>query len=190
MFERAGVAGVVVDVGAKDGSKRSLMGPDVRYVGVDPFVKTAPAMPGATLVRGVAEALPVRDGAADAVVSLASFDYYVDGAAAVDEMARVLRPGGCVAMLVSVVSPRVARARGASTRPLRAAYGLLSALDVGPVAAAGLAASAVLEPERPHTHYYTESQVQSFLSRRFDVAWHGETRQRTSTILYLAARKR
>jgi SAM-dependent methyltransferase len=191
LFERAGAAGVVVDVGAKDGSKRRLLPESARYVGVDPYAAPRPDLPGeSTLVRGVAETLPVRDGAADAVISLAAFDYFVDGAAAVDEWARVLRPGGGLGLLVSVVAPRVARARNADSRAGRAALALGALPDVGPTGVADLVFGALVHRERVHTHYYTQERVEALVARRFEVTWSRAEPQAASTILYVAGRKR
>jgi SAM-dependent methyltransferase len=191
LFERAGAAGVVVDVGAKDGSKRLLLPESARYVGVDPYAAPRPDLPGrSTLVRGVAEALPVRDGAADAVLSLAAFDYFVDGAAAVDEWARVVKPDGGLGLLVSVVAPRVARARNADSRAGRAALALGALPDVGPTGVADLVFGALVHRERVHTHYYTQERVEALVARRFRVTWSRAEPQAASTILYLAARKR
>jgi len=47
-----------------------------------------------TFVPGVAEAIPFGAGAFDRVVSLMAFHHFSDGAKAVQEAARVLRPGG------------------------------------------------------------------------------------------------
>ncbi|MFM9001889.1 MAG: class I SAM-dependent methyltransferase [Opitutia bacterium] len=50
--------------------------------------------PGLTFVRGDAQALPFADGSFDAVVNVEASHCYPDFAAFVDEVARVLRPGG------------------------------------------------------------------------------------------------
>ena len=61
---------------------------------------------GSTLrvVPGVAEALPLADGSADAVVSTLTLCSVVDPAAALREVVRVLRPGGRFAFLEHVLS--------------------------------------------------------------------------------------
>jgi ubiquinone/menaquinone biosynthesis C-methylase UbiE len=46
------------------------------------------------LVEGDALALPFADGAFDVVMSVCAIEHFDDGAAALAEMARVLRPGG------------------------------------------------------------------------------------------------
>jgi SAM-dependent methyltransferase len=191
LFEAAGVRGVVVDVGARNGGKRALMPEATRYVGVDPFPASGAALPGGSvLVRGVAEALPLRSGVADVAVSLAAFDYFVDGRAALAEMHRVLRPSGRLALLVSVVPASVARARQAPRRRERALRSLRAAGDVGPRAALSLLDAALRERDRPHTHYYTAGDVRAMLAERFELLWSRESPQAASTILYLAARAR
>jgi len=69
-------------------------------VGVDlsaPYLaKAAEAVPSARLIEANAEALPLEDGSADAVVSIYLFHELPPKArvAALKEMARVLKPGG------------------------------------------------------------------------------------------------
>jgi SAM-dependent methyltransferase len=50
------------------------------------------------LVEGDALALPFADGAFDAVMSVCAIEHFPDGPRALDEMARVLRPGGTLVM--------------------------------------------------------------------------------------------
>jgi arsenite methyltransferase len=51
-------------------------------------------------IRADAQRLPLRDNTVDAVVSLAVLQLIPDPAAALAEMARVLRPGGRLAVMV------------------------------------------------------------------------------------------
>ena len=53
----------------------------------------------ARLVRGNVERLPYRDGVFDSVVSTMAFSGYPDGERALDELLRVLRPGGRLAIV-------------------------------------------------------------------------------------------
>lgn len=74
-------------------------GGDIRMVGLD----VTPSMlayarrrlpPSVPLVAADAGALPLRDATLDTVVSVSSFHYWADPAAALAEVRRVLRPGG------------------------------------------------------------------------------------------------
>jgi demethylmenaquinone methyltransferase / 2-methoxy-6-polyprenyl-1,4-benzoquinol methylase len=58
------------------------------------------------LVEGRAEELPVEDGSADALTHTYLLRYVDDPAAAIRELARVVRPGGRIAMLEFFVPPR------------------------------------------------------------------------------------
>lgn len=191
LFERAKVAGVVVDVGAKDGAKSRWMNGVTTYLGVDPFPVRANDLPAhATVVRALAEALPVKTRGVDAVVSIAAFDYFHDGFAALEEIGRVLKPDGRLALLVSVVSSTVAHARSARTRTARLTGALRAVRDVGLTAGAGLVSAALLERDRPHTHYYTRNQITSMVGVRFEIEGIEEVAQPASAILHIHARKK
>jgi SAM-dependent methyltransferase len=176
--------GLVLDVGAKDGRMRGLVPSRCEYLGVDPF----PRGDGAVL-RAMAEALPVRDQRAKVVLCHASFDYFVDGAAVLDEFARVLAPRGALALVVSVVHEDVAVARSADRRAARLTGALRATRALGLRAAPALLRAALVR-ERAHVHYYTRAHVTELLSRRFDSIEVSEVPQRTSAILYVLARPR
>ena len=55
-----------------------------------------------TLIRGDATALPFRDASFDAACCFAALHLFPDPFAALDEMRRVLRPGGRIALMASV----------------------------------------------------------------------------------------
>lgn len=55
-------------------------------------------VPGATVIEGVAEALPFEDGSFDTVLSSLAVGFMRDAQLGVREMARVTRPGGTVAL--------------------------------------------------------------------------------------------
>jgi arsenite methyltransferase len=59
--------------------------------------------PQVGFIRADAQRLPLRDNTVDAVVSLAALQLIPDPAAALAEMARVLRPGGRLAIMVPTV---------------------------------------------------------------------------------------
>ena len=63
------------------------------------------------LIRGDATALPFRDASFDAVCCFAALHLFSDPFAALDEMRRVLRPGGRIALMTSVRRELTRRAR-------------------------------------------------------------------------------
>ena len=115
-------ARAVVDLGAGTGKlTRSLIarGLDVVAVEPDPGMRArlAAAVPGARLLAGTAEALPLPDASIDAVL-VAQAWHWVDPVRAVPEIARVLRPGGRLALLWNIRDERVPWV-GALSRLLR-----------------------------------------------------------------------
>ncbi len=97
----------VVDVGSGAGIDSliaaKMVGPEGRVIGVDmtPLMlekaREAASEAGLTNVEfreGYAEALPVESGWADVVISNGVLDLMPDKPAALEEMSRVLKPGG------------------------------------------------------------------------------------------------
>jgi SAM-dependent methyltransferase len=97
----------VLDVGCGTGfplvELAHRLGPRARLVGLDPWAAVlgrarakcrAQDVASVLLVRGVAERLPLRDGAIDLVVSNNGLNNVQDLRAALRECARVTRPGG------------------------------------------------------------------------------------------------
>jgi ubiquinone/menaquinone biosynthesis C-methylase UbiE len=80
------------------------VGPSGTVVGLDinPEMLAVAEMraPGITWRNGAAEALPFESESFDAVVSQFGLMFFTDGKAAIHEMARVLRPGGRLAIAV------------------------------------------------------------------------------------------
>jgi arsenite methyltransferase len=105
--------GVALDVGSGPGNVTASLaraaGPDGLALGVDisePMLARAvraEAGPQVGFLRADAQRLPFRDESAHAVVSLAVLQLIPNPAAAVAEMARVLRPGGRIAVMVPTV---------------------------------------------------------------------------------------
>ncbi|HEX8581248.1 MAG TPA: methyltransferase domain-containing protein [Acidimicrobiales bacterium] len=93
----------VVDLGAGTGKLTRLLPPTgARVVAVEPVAAMrdtlARLVPEAEVVDGTAEAMPLEDGSADAVTVAQAFHWF-DAPAALAELARVLRPGGGLALL-------------------------------------------------------------------------------------------
>jgi SAM-dependent methyltransferase len=93
----------VVDLGAGTGKlTRSLVALGHRVTAVEPLEEMLDrlrvAVPGAIAVRGSAEEIPLTDGSADVVTCAQAFHWF-DPAVALHEMARVLRPGGRIALV-------------------------------------------------------------------------------------------
>lgn len=93
----------VLDAGAGTGqASRPLVDAGVRVIAMEPAPnlrsKLSEVISAASVVGGVAETMPFRDGALDAVVAGQSFQWF-DGPRAVPEIHRVLRPGGALAVI-------------------------------------------------------------------------------------------
>jgi arsenite methyltransferase len=101
--------GVALDVGSGPGSVTAALAeaaPDGLAIGVDisePMLARAVrnhAGPRTGFVRADAQRLPLRGETVDAVVSIAVLQLIPDPAATLAEIARVLRPGGRLALMV------------------------------------------------------------------------------------------
>jgi len=101
----------VVDLGAGTGKlTRSLAALGHHVVAVEPLGemldRLRATVPGVTAVMGSAESMPLPDGAADVVACAQAFHWF-DQEAALAEIARVLRPGGRIALVWNVRDERV-----------------------------------------------------------------------------------
>jgi SAM-dependent methyltransferase len=93
----------VVDLGAGTGKlTRSLVALGHRVTAVEPLTEMLDllrrAAPAATALLGSAESIPLPAGSADVVVAAQAFHWF-DHDAALPEIARVLRPGGRLALV-------------------------------------------------------------------------------------------
>jgi SAM-dependent methyltransferase len=91
---------VVLDLAAGTGKlTRPLLGAGLEVIAVEPVAEMRAALPaGARALEGTAEAIPLAEGAVDGVTVGQAFHWF-DGDAALAEIARVLRPGGVLALL-------------------------------------------------------------------------------------------
>lgn len=110
-----GLRGRVVEIGPGGGVNLAFYAAaDVEWVGIEPNPFThAPLLAAAArhgirarVIDGVAEAIPLPDGSADAVVSTLVLCSVTDQAAVLAEVRRVLRPGGTFAFIEHVAAPR------------------------------------------------------------------------------------
>ena len=102
--------GVALDVGSGPGNVTATLaraaGPDGLALGIDisePMLAravSAQAGPQVGFLRADAQQLPLRDETVDAAVSIAVLQLIPNPAATLAEMARVLRPGGRMAVMV------------------------------------------------------------------------------------------
>lgn len=93
----------VVDLGAGTGKlTRALVALGHRVTAVEPLdamrAELEAAVPGAAAVKGNAESIPLEDASVDVVACAQSFHWF-DHAVALPEIARLLRPGGRLALV-------------------------------------------------------------------------------------------
>lgn len=100
LVEYAGARGDVLEVGCGPGSLRRL-GDWSEYVGVDP-VDYFRRPPPFQFCRAYGEFLPFPDGAFDAVLTAASFDYLFAPERALAAFRRVLKPGGIFGLALGI----------------------------------------------------------------------------------------
>jgi SAM-dependent methyltransferase len=101
----------VIELGAGTGALTRLLvarGLSVRAVEPDARMRQVLSnrVPGVEALEGTAEAIPAEDGSADVVIAASAW-HWVDEARAVPEVARVLRPGGRLALLWSGTDRRL-----------------------------------------------------------------------------------
>ena len=113
VLEPLGGPGHVVDLAAGTGKLTESLplggGSTVTAVEPDPamLAELAVRCPGVRAVDGTAEEIPLPDGVADAVVVGTAWHWF-DQRRALAEVARVLRPGGVLAVLATGDDPEVA----------------------------------------------------------------------------------
>jgi ubiquinone/menaquinone biosynthesis C-methylase UbiE len=98
-----GPASVVVDLAAGTGKlTRDLVGRFRRVIAIEPLAEMRAQLerrvPNAEALAGAAERIPLESASVNAVFVAQAFHWF-DGRPALDEIARVLRPGGGLALL-------------------------------------------------------------------------------------------
>ncbi|MFI7330896.1 class I SAM-dependent methyltransferase [Micromonospora aurantiaca (nom. illeg.)] len=160
----------VVDLGAGTGiltrGLLALTGPVAHVVPVEPDpgmrAQLAAATPGATALADSAEAVPLPDGSADAVLAGQAYHWF-DRERAHAEVARVLRPGGTFAPVWNIRDERV----GWVAELTRIAHLGDNAGDVTQrYADFGAAFTAVEVGEFPHATTLTPDEVVGMLHTR------------------------
>lgn len=91
---------MVLDLAAGTGVlTRELLTTGAEIIAVEPVAEMRSALPaGARVMDGTAEAIPLPDGTVD-VVTVAQAFHWFDGPRALQEIHRVLRPGGALALI-------------------------------------------------------------------------------------------
>jgi ubiquinone/menaquinone biosynthesis C-methylase UbiE len=116
------VGGTVLDVACGTGRSlpwlREAVGPDGRVLGIDATAEMLQAAQragrdsSARLVLGDGEALPLRDGACEAVLAAGYVPHLSDPTAGLAELARVTRAGGRLAIFHPIGRAALARRHG------------------------------------------------------------------------------
>jgi SAM-dependent methyltransferase len=133
-------AGHVLDLAAGTGKlTRLLRAPGVRVTAVEPLAELRAFLDADAVLDGRAEAIPLPDASAD-LVTVGDAWHWFDHARAADELARVTKPGGRVALLWQTPDaehrPAWTRALGPLLEPLRGDHpGFRDEQGRGPLAA-------------------------------------------------------
>ena len=96
----AEIDGLLVDVGCGDRKTELLLGPRSRYIGLDflPVTQYSPWRTAYPDINADALNMPLRSGAADCVLNLFVLEHVTDPARLINELCRVVKPGGIVVL--------------------------------------------------------------------------------------------
>jgi ubiquinone/menaquinone biosynthesis C-methylase UbiE len=123
--------GLVVDVGGGQGLARHWLPHPESYVVVDPetawldqpwagLADTFPCLrEHPAFIRAFAERLPLASACADGVLSIFNLNHVLEPDRALREMARVLRPGGRLVLVLDDISPRWSDVSKGGSYPVR-----------------------------------------------------------------------
>ena len=108
------LAGTVLEIGPGSGANLPYFGRDVRWIGIEPNPharrrladRAAAVGLQAQVLDGVAERIPLPDASVDAVACSLVLCTVADPAAALQEVRRVLKPGGRFAFIEHVAAPQ------------------------------------------------------------------------------------
>jgi SAM-dependent methyltransferase len=120
----------------------------------------------AVMVRGIAEALPFREGSFDRVLCKGSLDHFADQATFVEEAARILRPDGRLVIALANFDA-LSRRLGRGIHVIARVLGTPGPARTGPDAAPSGGGHFYWEPPPTHTVRGDLAYVQSLGGRRF-----------------------
>ena len=115
----AGLRGTVLEIGAGDGANFASLHPDVSWIGLEPSdarrrrlaQKAARHGHHAAPLAAPAEQIPLPDASVDAVLATTVLCSVTDPGRVLDEVTRVLVPGGSVVLAEHVAAPPGSRVR-------------------------------------------------------------------------------
>ena len=130
----SGLTGSVLEIGAGRGANFARLPAGVAWTGLEPDPKSCAALARAAagngrpsrVLRGVAERIPLADDSVDAVVETVVLCSVGDQNRVVQEIRRVLKPGGAFVFVEHVAAPP-----GTWTRAAQRAYAPMSRKLVG-----------------------------------------------------------
>jgi len=99
------LTGVVLDVGCAAGKPKAFLPPDASYVGLDYYSTAMEWYNTRPDVFGDAQALPLKDDSVDHALLLDVLEHLPDPERCIEELYRVIRPGGTLTIQVPFMYP-------------------------------------------------------------------------------------